>query len=49
MAVQMLVIELDDPYLEQELDALANSLDDDERYRPAQFARLLAQLQDDQD
>ncbi len=49
MAVQMLVIELDDPYLEQELDVLAKSLDDDERYRPAQFARLLAQLQDDQD
>ena len=48
MAVQMLVIELDDPYLEQELDALADSLDDDERYRPAQFARLLAQLRDNQ-
>jgi hypothetical protein len=44
MAVQMLVIEIDDPELEAELDALANSLDDDERYRPAQFARLLTNL-----
>ena len=30
--------------LEAELDALARSLDDDERYSPAQFARLLANL-----
>ena len=45
MAVQMLVIELDDPDLEAELDALANSLDDDERYSPSQFARLLSNLQ----
>ena len=44
MAVQMLVIEIDDPDLEAELDALANSLNDDERYRPAQFARLLSNL-----
>ena len=44
MAVQMLVIEIDDPDLEAELDALANSLNDDERYRPAQFARLLTNL-----
>ena len=44
MAVQMLVIELDDPELEAELDALANSLDNDERYRPAQFRRLLTSL-----
>lgn len=41
MAVQMLVIELDDPDLEAELDRLAGSLDDDERYRPDLFARLL--------
>ncbi len=46
MAVQMLVIELDDPYLEAELDALADSLNDDERYRPAQFRRLLTSLRD---
>jgi len=38
------VIEIDDPDLEAELDALANSLNDDERYRPAQFARLLTNL-----
>ena len=44
MAVQMLVIEIDDPDLETTLDELANSLNDDERYRPAQFARLLANL-----
>ena len=44
MAVQMLVIEIDDPDLEAELDALANSLNDDERYRPAQFAQLLEDL-----
>ncbi len=44
MAVQMLVIELDDPGLEAELDALANSLDNDERYRPSEFKKLLEQL-----
>jgi len=44
MAVQMLVIELDDPDLEASLDELADSLSDDERYRPAQFATLLDHL-----
>ena len=44
MAVQMLVIEIDDPALEAELDALAASLDDDERFSPGQFARLLARF-----
>jgi hypothetical protein len=44
MAVQMLAIELGDPELEAALDKLANSLDDDERYRPAQFATLLDDL-----
>jgi hypothetical protein len=44
MAVQMLVIELDDPDLEAELDALANSLNNDERYRPSEFRRLLTSL-----
>jgi len=47
MAVQMLVIELDDPDLEAELDELANSLNNDERYRPAQFRRLLINLRGD--
>jgi len=47
MAVQMLVIELEDPYLEAELDELADSLDNDERYRPAQFARLLSSLREE--
>lgn len=41
MAVQMLAFELGDADLESQLDQLANSLEDDERYRPAQFARLL--------
>ena len=41
MAVQMLVFEIGDADLEAELDQLAASLEDDERYRPAQFARLM--------
>ncbi|MEJ2127826.1 MAG: hypothetical protein P8X81_03175, partial [Woeseiaceae bacterium] len=49
MAVQMLVIELDDPDLEVELDTLADSLDNDERYRPSEFRRLLSSLQEDQE
>lgn len=44
MAVQMLVLEIGDPEQEAHLDELANSLDDDERYRPAQFAGLLERL-----
>jgi len=47
MAVQMLVIELDDPELEAELDTLANSLNNDERYRPAEFRRLLSSLREE--
>ena len=41
MAVQMLAFELGDSDLQAELDQLAQSLEDDEQYRPAQFARLL--------
>ncbi len=41
MAVQMLAFELDDAALQAEIDTLAEALDDDERYRPEQFARLL--------
>ena len=44
MAAQMLVIEIDDPDLEATLNELADSLNNDERYRPAEFARLLANL-----
>jgi len=44
MAVQMLAFELQDAALQAELDALAEVLDDDERYRPSQFARLLRNL-----
>jgi hypothetical protein len=47
MAVQMLVIELDDPGLEAELDTLAESLNNDERYRPSEFRRLLDNLSSD--
>jgi len=46
MAVQMLVIELDDPGLEAELDELANSLNDDESFRPSEFRALLDRLRD---
>ena len=46
MAVQMLVIELDDPDLESELDELADSLDNDERYRPSEFRSLLDNLRE---
>lgn len=31
-------------YLEQQLDQIADTLSDDERYRPAQFAAMLATL-----
>ncbi len=44
MAVQMLVIELDNPYLEDQLDRIADTLNNDERYRPSQFAAMLAAL-----
>jgi hypothetical protein len=44
MAVQMLVIESDDPRLEEQLDQVADTLNNDERYRPAQFAAMLATL-----
>ena len=44
MAVQMLVIELDNPYLEDQLDRIADTLNNDERYHPSQFAAMLAAL-----
>jgi hypothetical protein len=44
MAVQMLAFELDDAALQNEIDTLADALDDDERYRPSRFARLLRNL-----
>jgi hypothetical protein len=46
MAVQMLVFEIGDPQMQEQLDVLGDSLENDERYRPAQFARLLAALAD---
>jgi len=49
MAVQMLVIEIDDPGLEDRLDAIADTLNDDERYRPSRFAAMLASLAGPQD
>ena len=44
MAVQMLVIELDNPCLEDQLDRITDTLNNDERYRPSQFAAMLAAL-----
>jgi hypothetical protein len=44
MAVQMLIIEINDPLLEAKLDKIADTLNNDERYRPAQFAAMLASL-----
>ena len=44
MAVQMLAFELKDTSLQADLDALAEALDNDERYQPSQFARLLRNL-----
>ena len=41
MAVQMLAIELNESALEAALEELAQTLEDDEAYRPEQFARLL--------
>jgi len=49
MAVQMLVIELDETDLEAELDTLAESLNNDERYRPSEFRRLLDNLREEQE
>jgi hypothetical protein len=46
MAVQMLVFELHDDAMQAEVDALADILEDDERYRPAQFAQLLRAFED---
>ncbi len=44
MAVQMLVITIGDPVLEGKLDRIADTLNNDERYRPAQFEAMLASL-----
>ena len=46
MAVQMLSFELKDTALQDEIDSLAQSLENDEQYRPLQFARLLRRLSD---
>ena len=46
MAVQMLVFEIGDPRLQEHLGALGDALQDDERYRPAQFERLLSAMAD---
>ena len=42
MPVQMLVIEIDEPWLEDQLDQVADTWNNDERYRTAQFAAMLA-------
>ncbi len=47
MAVQMLAFELENSSLQNDLGALGDALENDERYRPAQFARLLASMEND--
>ena len=44
MAVQMLAFEMKDAGLQADLDTLAEALNNDERYRPTRFARLLRNL-----
>lgn len=44
MAVQMLAFELQDEALQDELENLALALENDERYRPGRFSRLLRML-----
>ncbi len=44
MAVQMLVFEIGDASLEEALGPLGDALQNDERYSPARFARLLAAI-----
>ncbi len=44
MAVQMLVFEIGDAAMNERLDALGDALTDDERYSPARFRTLLAEL-----
>ena len=44
MAVQMLAFEMKDAGLQADLDTLAEALNNDERYRPTRFARLVRNL-----
>jgi len=44
MAIQMLAFESDDQWFQNYLDILAAAVEDDERFRPAEFARLLWEL-----
>jgi len=44
MAVQMLAYEIGDASMKARLDPLGDALDDDERYSPARFRSLLAEL-----
>ncbi len=46
MAIQMLAFESGDRALQNYLDILAVAVEDDERFRPAEFARLLRALND---
>ena len=49
MAVQMLVFEIGDALMEERLIELGDALVNDERYRPAQFTRLLQVFDGDTD
>jgi len=44
MAVRMRLIQIDDSWRKDQLENIADTLIDDERYRPAQFAAMLASL-----
>lgn len=48
VAALMVLIEINDPWLEDQLDRIADTLNNDERYRPAQFAAMLATLSEPQ-
>ncbi len=47
MAIQMLAFESGDLALQNYLDILAAAVEDDERFRPAEFARLLRALNEE--
>lgn len=47
MAIQMLAFESGDQSMQNFLDILATAVEDDERFRPAEFARLLRELKNE--
>jgi len=47
MAIQMLAFDSGDQSMQNYLDILAAAVEDDERFRPAEFARLLRELKNE--